>query len=463
MSIGLGAAPKNLDFTQTAGAAIPQALMYNVYESLVKVDGEGKIQPLLAKSWTISPDRKTYDFVLEPSAKFSNGDAFTADDVKFSLERIKSWKANTPKNLAAIDHVDVVSPTEAKVVLSKPDNNVLFWLAGPLGAMFTPNGVSDLANKAVGTGPYTVDSYSTDESLVMKRNDSYWGKKPGVSGVTLKYYVDANAPTNALRSGEIDVVYQAQALDQVKSFESDKSFTVNVGTTQGIIYMSMNPTRAPFTDIRVRQAIEYGIDKKEVNTTVTNGYGKITGEPVPSTDPWAEDKSSVYPYDPEKAKQLLADSGHSNMTVQFNVPSLPYSQSIGQVVKSELAKIGVTVNLVTQEFPAVWLQNTFTQADYQMTVINHVEPRSFTNYADSTYYWRLSDPAVNDAIASAASAPSDDEYVAGMRKAVDAVVAAAPGDWLYNAPNVVLEKTGIDGISKNDTGVALDLTSLSRS
>jgi peptide/nickel transport system substrate-binding protein len=461
LQVGLGAAPANLDMTQTAGAAIPQALMYNVYEGLVKLDGNAKVQPLLAKSWQISQDRMTYTFTLHSGVKFSNGDPFNADVVKFSLDRVPDWKANTPTYLAGIKSVEPVSDTQVKITLKEPDNNLLFWLAGPLGAMFDPKAVGDLANTAIGTGPFLMDRYNRGESLILKRNADYWGPKAKLSQVTLRYYTDANAPVNALRSGDLDSVYQAQAADQVKQFQSDKRFRVQIGTTQGITVMSMNPGRAPFNDRRVRLAVMYGVDRNAVNTAATDGLGKVLGAPVPPTDPWYRDLAGKYPYDPAKAKQLLAQAGKTKLSVDFNVPSLPYCQTIAQVVKSDLAKIGITANLHTQEFPAVWLDKTFTQKDYDLTVINHVEARNIFNYGNPDYYWNYDNPKVQKLLQQASAAPSEEEYTADMKKVVDILVDDVPGNWLYNAPNISISKTSVTGIEANDTGVSLDLTGVS--
>ncbi|MGO4429071.1 ABC transporter substrate-binding protein, partial [Streptomyces sp. MCAF7] len=118
LKIGLNAEPANLDITKTAGAAIPQALLYNVYENLVKVDQSGKIQPQLAKSWSLSKDRKTYTFQLVKDAKFSSGAPFTAEDAKFSIERVKSdWTIAQKAQMDVVDKVQAVSPTELKVTL----------------------------------------------------------------------------------------------------------------------------------------------------------------------------------------------------------------------------------------------------------------------------------------------------------------------------------------------------------
>ncbi|WP_244211303.1 ABC transporter substrate-binding protein, partial [Amycolatopsis kentuckyensis] len=199
LSVGFTAEPANFDFTRTDGAAIPQALLYNVYEGLVKLDAQGKVVPLLARSWTISPDRKTYDFKLRDGVKFSNGAPFTAEDVKFSLMRVKTdWTISIKATMDVVDHVDVVAPDHARVVLSKPSNGWLFSLTSRLGAMFSPTGVADLAAKPVGTGPYVVAARKRGDSVVLKANPAYWGRKPAYSTVVLKYIKDPTALNNAL-------------------------------------------------------------------------------------------------------------------------------------------------------------------------------------------------------------------------------------------------------------------------
>src|SRR5690625_4844792 len=154
VSIGMFAVPANLDYTTTGGAAVFEALLYNVYEGLVRLDAEGEIQPLLAESWEISDDGTEYTFQLQEGVTFHDGTEFNADIVKFSLERLDEWSANTPEMLSAVESVEVVDDHEVTVVLSEPDYDALFWLAGPLGTMFAPDSVDDLATEANGTGPF---------------------------------------------------------------------------------------------------------------------------------------------------------------------------------------------------------------------------------------------------------------------------------------------------------------------
>lgn len=464
LKVGLTASPANLDITQTSGAAIPQALMYNVYESLVKLNEDGKtIEPLLAKSWSVSADGLTYSFNLQPKVKFSNGDPFDAKTVKFNLERLKDWKANTPTNLSAIDHVDVVSATKANVVLSKPDSNVLFWLSGTLGAMLDPNALDSLATKAVGTGPFLMKGYTVGSKLSLQRNDSYWGKKPFLKTAELMYYTDTTSCSNALLSGDIDTIYGFTAYDQLDRFKSNKDFRVDVGNAQGILVLSMNSKKAPFDNESLRKAVLYAVDRKAIVNTVLNGYGNVLSAPTIPTDSWYEDLSSTYKYDPAKAKQLVADSKVSSPTVTFNVPSLGYAQSISQLVKTQLEAVGFKVNLVTQEFPAVWLDSTLTKKQYDMTAILHVEPRNVTNYGNPDYYWNYDNSSVGEAFAKAKASTDNGEFDSYMKQAIEQIQKDAPADWLYNPKLVVVTKQDVSGINKNDVGISLDLTGVTRS
>lgn len=463
LKVGLTASPANLDMTQTSGAAIPQALMVNVYEGLVKLKDDGKtIEPLLAKSWTVSEDGLTYTFKLQSGVKFSNGDSFDSSTVKYNLERLNTWKANTPTNLSAIDHVDTPSADEAKVVLKSPDRNVLFWLTGPLGAMFDPKAVDSLKTEAVGTGPFTVKSYAVGSKLSLAQNTSYWGTKPSLKTVELMYYTDTTSCSNALLSGDIDTIYNFTAYDQLDQFKNNDNYRIDVGNAQGILVLAMNSKKAPFDNADLRQAVMYAVDRSKVVDTVLNGYGNVISSPSIPTDAWYK-KSDAYAYNQSKAKELVKESGVSNPTINFTVPSLSYAQSISQVVKTQLEAVGFTVNLETQEFPAVWLQNTLTDKNYDMTAILHVEPRNVFNYGNSDYYWNYSNQTVQDAFANAKKSGDDEEFNSYMNQAITQIQKDAPADWLYNPKLLVVTKNNVSGINKNDVGIALDLTGAKRS
>ena len=461
-TIALTGTPTNLDFTTTAGSAIPQALMSNVYEGLVELDQSGEIQPLLASEWTVSDDRKTYTFTLQEGVTFSNGDEFTADDVKFSFDRVKTdWVSSLKAKMDVVESVEVVSPTEVAVTLSKPSNAWLFSLATPVGAIFSEDAVDDLANTPVGTGPYAVESWTPNESLVFDTRDDYWGEAPGVEQVTLKYFADATATTNALQTGDVDAIANLQAPELLSSFESDDQFVVTTGTSSGEVSLSMNNKAAPFDDVRVRQAVLYALDKQAILDTAWNGYGSLVATYAAPTDPYYEDLNDAYPYDPAKAKELLQEAGKENLDITFTVPTRPYAQAVSEIVVSQLKDVGINATIESAEFPAVWLDEVFTKHDYQMTTVLAVEARDIlTVFNDPNYYIGYDNSKIAP-IAEEADAADEDGYVDGMKQVAEQIVEDAASGVLFLFPNITVAKADLQGMPENAIIEALDLTNLS--
>lgn len=462
MVIAQTAEPANLDFTTTAGAAVPQALMENVYESLVRIDQNGDIQPALATSWDISPDRKTYTFHLRTGVKFSSGADFTADDVKFSYERVKSdaWKNALKAKMDVVSNITVIDDATVDITLSHPSNRWLFDLASLVGAIFEPDGVSDLANTTDGTGPFTVDTFTRGQEIVFKRRDDYWGDKPALDTVTFKYFKDAVASANALKSGEVDVLSSLQAPDLLQSFESaPQDYTVYEGTTNGEVLLSLNNAQGIFSDKRAREAVLYALDRQAIVDTAWGGHGTLIGSMVPPTDPYYEDLTGVWPYDPEKSKQLVKEAGLEGKTINFTVPNLPYATAVANVVVSQLEAVGLTAKIETQEFPAVWLDKTFTKHEYDMSVINHVEARDILTVFSDGYYTGYDASRIND-IAKKADEGTEEEYIAGMKQVARTITEDAAAGFLFLMPNLVVANAHVTGIDKNQVGDAFRIANL---
>jgi peptide/nickel transport system substrate-binding protein len=464
LRVGLAAEPANLDFTRTDGAAIPEALLVNVYEGLVKVNQEtGEIEPLLAESWTVSPDGRTYDFTLRQGVTFSGGEPFTADDVKFSIERVKSadWTVSLKSGMNVVQSVEVVSPTQARVVLSEPSNSWLFRMTTRIGAMFDPSGVGDLANTPVGTGPYSVAEFRRGDALVLRERDDYWGQRPPIREVTLRYFKDPTAMTNALLTDGIDVVGTVQAPESLAQFEGDSRFRVIEGTTNGEVTLAMNNASGPTSDVRVRRAIAMAIDHKAVLDTAWAGRGALIDTMVPPTDPWYEPLPDVTPYDPAAARALLAEAGTPNLTLRFRIANLPYAVAAAQVVQSQLAAVGIDAQIEPLEFPARWLEQAFTNADYDLSIVAHVEPRDIATFGNPQYYWRYNNPEVARLLAEADSG-SADQQVADLKQVGRIIAEDAAADWLFLIPNLMVVDAGVQGLPQNRIGESLDLTTISR-
>jgi len=199
LTLGLVLEPVSLDFTTQSGAAIPQVLLDNVYETLVNQAQDGTIVPGLAEKWTVSPDGLTYDFTLRSGVTFSDGEPFTADDAVFSINYVKTkWTVNVADAMKVVASATAVSPTELKVVLSHPDNLWLFKMTTRIGAMMSPKHVDKLATEAIGTGPYVFSNWIHGDSITLTRNPHYWGSTALEKTIVFKYFSDPTAMNNAL-------------------------------------------------------------------------------------------------------------------------------------------------------------------------------------------------------------------------------------------------------------------------
>lgn len=459
--VGLTGEPTNLDFTTTSGSAIPQLLMNNVYEGLVSIDQEGEVRPQLARSWEVNGDRTVYTFTLHDGVTFSDGSPFTADDAVASIARVQDdWTLSLKSKMDVVQKAEATSDTEVAVTLEHPSNSWLFDMGTSVGAMFPDDLSVDLATEAVGTGPYTVEEVATGEHITLAARDDYWGEAPAVPHVTVRYFADANAQANAVRSGDIDLAYNLQTPDLLAGLEGDDSLQVVDGTSTGEVLLALNNAAPPFDDLDVRRAVMYAIDRKAVLDTAWAGHGELIGSMVPPTDPYYQDLTGAYPYDPDKARALLAKAGAEDLSITFDVPTRPYAEAVAQVVVSQLKDVGIDAKIVPAEFPAVWLDKVFTEHDYQMSVILHTEARDMlTIFGDPDYYIGYDNPRLAQ-VAGEADQGSPDQYVAGMQEVARMIVDDAASDPLFLFPNTVVAHAGLTGIAPDATTESMDLTGL---
>ncbi len=460
--VGATLEPASMDMTTSDGAGTPQALLYNVYETLVKIDNSGNIKPLLARSWEVSPDRKTYTFTLQGRAKFASGGPVNADAVVESFDRIRNAKdtlANLKNQMSVVTDVVAVDDSTVKVTLSRPSNNWLYWIAGPAGIVIDPSGMDALATKPMGSGPFKFGEWRKGESLTFERNDDYWGTPARFAEAQFRYFTDANALTAAMLAGDIDIISDLTTPEAVDQFSDTSKYQVLEGTTNGEVVLGFNHDNKALSDLKVRQAINYAINREALLTTVWNGKGTLIGSMVPPTDPWYEDLSDTYPFDPAKAKQLLKEAGYeSGLTLRLRIPTLPYAPPAATFVASQLADVGVTVKVEELEF-AAWIDSVFSKGDYDMTIVAHAEPRDIVKWADPAYYWHYDNPEFQKLIAQADAAP-EAENVRLMKQAAKLLADDAVADFLFLFPNLVVTTADISGVNSNSTSSSFDLTSI---
>ncbi|WJY98096.1 ABC transporter substrate-binding protein [Corynebacterium fournieri] len=433
--VAASAAPAGLDFTTTGGAAAPQALVGNVYETLVRIDASGNPVPYLAERW--ERDGGAFTFHLRGGVTFSNGKPFTADDAAFSINYVQhEWTNGLKAQMAPVTGVEVLDERTVRVHVDggAAAEDAWLWSMGTLtGAMMTPEGVGTLATAPLGTGPYTVARFDVGEAIEFDAREDYWGG-PVEHDAAIRYFEDPVSAVNALRVGDADVVWGMQAPQLIDTLPDD--IRVEVGSTNGEVLLSMNNNRAPFDDPDVRRAVAYAVDRDAINQVVYNGLATDTGgAPVPPTDPWYTGRN-YFPYDPDKARQLLAGR---TPEITITVPNRPYAQEASELLYSQLRDVGFRVRLETVEFPAVWLNEVLKGRNYQASIVSHVEPRDVPMlFGTPDYYLGYDNAEVRAQIAAG-----------DIGGAVDQIMADAAALTLVNAPNIVLFAPGVGGLDPN--------------
>nr|WP_231980769.1 ABC transporter substrate-binding protein [Tessaracoccus coleopterorum] len=353
-------------------------MLYNVYETLLKLDNEGSIKPLLATEWSVTP-------TCSPTSSASNRrrnsprGPVDADAVVASFERARSDKATETVRgkWAVVDTIVATDRDTVTVTLTRPSNQWLYDLTGPSGIVTDPTATADLNTTPAGSGPYKFVRWDQGSLVQLDANQDYWGTPARFSPVNFRYFADPNAMNTSMLSGQLDIISNLTVPQSLGQFSDTSKYTVHEGTTEGEVVLGFNHASEALKDLRVRRAINHAIDRQALMDSVWGGKGMLIGSMVPPTDPWFEDLSNTYPYDPAKAKELLAEAGYaSGLTLRLRVPNLPYGPTSGRFIAAQLQAVGIKVELEELEW-ARWLDQVYGKHDYDMTVVAHVEPATW--------------------------------------------------------------------------------------
>ena len=456
--------PTGLDPTTAPAAAIGEIVHYNVLEGLTKINVDGSVIPLLAERWTMDPDGKSYTFTLKKGVKFHDGEAFDASDVKFSFERAKDEKSTNKAKKAVFDNIARIDTPDAHTViltLNNADGNFLFRLGENTAVILDPRSAAGTATKPIGTGPYIFDEWKKGSSVSLRKWPGYRdAKSVKIERVSFRFINDPAARVAALLAGDIDGVPRLDAPQAVKQLQADKRFVVAIGSTAGKGIMSINNKKKPFDDVRVRRALMHAIDRKAFIDGVLEGLGQPIGSHFAPTDAGYADLTAMYLYDPEKAKALLKEAGVATpLNVTLTLPPPQYARKGGEVLAAQLAKIGIVAKIENVEW-AQWLGGTF-KGNFDLTVINHVEPLDYMQYANTGYYWGYDSKAFRELAArhAAATNPKDRAKLFGDLQrmlATDSVNA-----YIFNPSQVAVSRKGLKGLWSSSPIFANDMGAVS--
>jgi peptide/nickel transport system substrate-binding protein len=464
VTIGMVLEPPGLDPTTGAAAAIGEITHYNIYEGLTKINSDFSVTPLLADSWTLSPDLKTLTFKLKSGVKFQDGEPFTSKDVKFSFERAAAEKSTNKEKafFASIASIDTADPMTVSLNFKQPSFDALFHLGMNTAVIVDEKSAASNATNPIGTGPYRMTNWNKGSSVTLEKWDGYRDAgKIAIAKATFKIVNDPAAQAAGLLAGDLDAFPRFDNQQAVAQFQNDPRFKVTIGGTEGKTIVAMNNKKKPLDDLRVRQAIAYAIDRKAIIDGAMNGYGTPIGSHLTPNDPGYIDLTGMYPHDPAKSKALLKEAGVTTpLSLSLILPPPTYARQGGEIVAAELGEVGIQAKIENVEW-AQWLSGVYTAKNYDLTIISHVEPLDIGIYANPNYYYQYDNKDFQDIIAKLNSAPDLETYKKYLGEAQKKLAADCVNVFLFQLQQITVANANLQGLWKDSPIFANDLSAWS--
>ncbi|MDZ7705109.1 MAG: glutathione ABC transporter substrate-binding protein [Trueperaceae bacterium] len=329
----------------------------HIVETLFELTPEGNIEPRLAESFTVSDDGLVWTLDLREDVMFHDGTPFNAEAVKYNLDRFLDPELGFTFRflLARIEQVDVVDEYTVQLTLSDSFAPLLAHMTHSSTAMQSPAAIEefgeDYGENPVGTGPFSLETWNRGERIDLVRNDDYWGTLPGVAAVSFLAVPENTTRMALVETGEAHVAVRVPPQDIARLNAAEGLSVENVSSVR-TIYIYFNHLLEPFTDVRVRQAVNYAVDKELIAEFVLGGAVRPSDAPV-APGIFGYTPVGYYEYDPELARQLLADAGYPDgFSTTLYSPSGRYLQDIqtAEAIQSQLAEVGIDASIETLEW-----------------------------------------------------------------------------------------------------------------
>ncbi len=357
--IAVGIDPDTLDPVASTTSTVMNMVEY-VVQTLVRIDREGKVQPQLAESWEVSKDGLTVTFHLRKGVKFHDGTPFNAEAAKFNIERMLDPDLRVPIRapFTSIESVEAVDEYTIRLHMKEPFPPLVSAFALTTAGMISPASVEKYGNSyksivhPVGTGPYVFKERVKGDHITVEKFADYWGEKPYYDVVKFQIVPEAATRESLLLAGQVDLIILPPASD-LPALKQNPDVEVLLAPSDRTIFIAMNNLDPVLKDKRVRQALNYAVDKKAIIEKVLFGAGDIMDAPMaPSLFGYC--KVGEYPYDPEKAKALLKEAGHETLELNFIAPTGRYVQDFqaAQAISGYLEEVGVHAPVKTMDWPS---------------------------------------------------------------------------------------------------------------
>lgn len=416
LNIGLPGSPKDLD-PKNRTSLYESNIISQVCDSLIIYSNDqSEYLPSLAKSWEISDDGLEYTFHLRDDVHFQKGEyqdgrLFTADDVKYSLERAKEAKNVT---LVMLDHVEVIDDFTVKCVLNEANAIFMDALTGPTNMIVPKEEVEGWGDQfgahLIGTGPFKLVEFKLDQETTLERNEDYWGPRPYLDGVCFKVISDANQHVNGLKTGEIDMSTKISG-EAIKLVQDDDNLVLLSQPNTSINFIGFNTEKGLTADVRIRQALAEAVDMEDLCKGLYQyGEAVYAGQPMPTAS-WGYDESMdamKQKYDPEHAKELLKEAGYPDgFKISINFSNTSTNTKLATILQQYWkTNLNVDLEIIGTEW-AVYSQ-TVTAGDHDMYIVgisSTVDPHNFTGKCLGSQYIgtlpagaRLNDPEMDELV-----------------------------------------------------------------
>ena len=461
--VGMQLEPPHLDPTSAAAGAIDSVLYSNVFEGLTRFMSDGSVVPGLAQSWEISADGTVYTFKLRAGVTFHDGTDFTADDVKFSLDRARAEDSqNAQKALfAGITDVAVIDPLTVQVTLGAPNGAFLFNMAWGDAVIVAPESIDAIKTNPVGTGAFKFANWVQGDRIDLVKNPAYWGTPAKLERATFKFISDPTAAFAAVMAEDVHAFAGFPAPENLPQFAADPRFQVLVGSTEGETILSTNNKMPPFDNLTVRKALAHAIDRQAIIDGAMFGYGTPIGTHFAPHNPDYVDLTAQSAYDPELAKKLLAEAGFpEGFKTTLKLPPPSYARRGGEIIAAQLRAVGIEAEISNLEWPQ-WLEQVFRGKDYGLTIVSHTEPADINIYARPEYYFQYDNPAFQKLMTDLTNTTDPAARSAMLKSAQTIIADDYVNGYLFQLAALSVANAKIEGLWANAPTQATDLTAVS--
>ena len=434
-----------------------------IYNSLIFATPDMELEPALAKSWE-SIDPLTWEFKLEEGVKFHNGEELKASDVKFTFERMLKSE-QVAHILGPVVEIEVVDDYTVRLITSEPFAPLLSHLTHTAASILNEKAVTELGQdygqNPVGTGPFKFDNWQSGDRITLKRNDDYFQGASEIETLVFRNIPEGTNRTVGLETGEVDIAYDIEPVDKAKVVDNENLILVEEASFQSQ-YLGYNVEKAPFTDKKVRQAINYAVDVQEIIDVVLEGAGELSTGPLTDAIFGANSDLKGYEYNPEKAKELLAEAGYADgfeTTIWTN--DSPVRATIAEIVQAQLKEVGIESRVETVEW-SKYLEATGAgehdmfilgwttvtgDADYGLYALYHSSQQG--GAGNRTFF---GNDRVDELLDVGKTEPDQAKRIEAYKEAQEIIVDEAPQLFLYFSTDNVGMQNDIQGFKLHPAG-----------